>query len=225
MANYKYISFGRNCDIRASIETYFGKQETHFFDWLRTDFQCISKILAMKDIETELLYKSNFHIDKEMYARDNNICITFENFKQDKLCCMAHHDMRHTDENGVNLELEPQLNDFIQKYKRRHKRLIDFIKTSQQKCIFIHRLSNPENFQKEEPNVNQLLETILSINPSFVFCFVLLVDTEEDYTFIKKQNYLKINYHLLKNEGWKIEWRSQFIKWQEVFDIIRQHAF
>jgi transcriptional regulator of heat shock response len=219
---YKYISFGRSCDIRATIDTFIGKQETNFFDWLRVDLKTVIEILQMKDLEKELLNKPNLRVDKELYAYDKMYAITFENLNTKKICCLSHDDI-HSKE-YTEQELDGQLNEFIEKYKRRHVRMIDLIKKCEKPIVFIHRVSNSTNFNEDE-DVNKLLHVLLNINPNAKFCFVLLVDEEKDYIQIKQKNYLKINYNKLKNEGWKIEWRSQFIKWQEVLKIIQQYAF
>ena len=212
----KFISLGRHCDIAHNIKLYNTDQPmTNFFDWLRTDFSSILQILNIGNID-KIFNKQNFIIDKKSYAHENNIGITFKNFEANKMCCLSHHDIILR--NYSNEEMDKQLNEFIEKYKRRFHRLIEMIK-SNEKLIFIHK-----SYWFNESHVDDFKNAILKINKNAIFYLVVLVDQPNDWVVNKKGNYLKININKLINKNIKTEWHNPQINWPALFSIITKNT-
>lgn len=218
----EFISLGRHCDVAYNIAKYIKKEQTHFFDWLRTDFKCILHILYSNNIVT-IFNLENIKVDKKLYAHENEIAITLKNFEENNLTLLFHHEIRLKDYNNYNdTEINNKLNEFIEKYKRRFNRLIQLIK-SNNKLIFIYKVTNYFDYKIY---TSEFEKAILAINPNCIFSLVILVDVrDKDYFYIKYKNYLKINIAKYIDKNIKPDWNSPQIKWTEVFNIINILAF
>jgi len=214
-----YISLGRHCDIAHNIEKYVTRKGTNFFDWIRVDFKSVLHILKLTNIES-IMNIENISLDKISLQETKDILITLKNFVSDDITCIFRHDIPLKDYS--DLELNMKLIEFIDKYKRRFCRLMDFIK-SDSKIIFIHKVNEP-NFN-EYTYTSEFNKTILSINKNATFCLVLLVDVDTEYLVNKTNTCLKINIHTLIDPDVQSDWTNPQINWAEIFNIIQQSAF
>jgi hypothetical protein len=221
-----FISIGTNCCVAYNIKKYINESiPTQFFDWSRTNFKCVLYILNLRTIDTIFNIK-NFIIDKEIYKDDNNISITLKNFVKDDLCLLYHHDIEYTD--NSDLELTEKLTQFINKYKRRHERLINLIKTSQKLC-FIHHIrptTDDSNIFFDYNDCKLFNEILRSINKDINYILVLLDNNyKEDYKYIHTEFFLKINLKYFTNEDIEFEWTFQKIDWNGVFKLIQKLCY
>jgi hypothetical protein len=214
-----YISLGRHCDVAYNI-TKFIKNDipTQFFDWSRTDFKCVLFILNLRIIDT-IFNVENIIIDKNLYQHMNEITLTLKNFDEKNLCLLYHHDIPYKDYNEV--EMNEKLLEFISKYKRRHDRLIELIKTDKKLC-FIHNINNEFDY-----NDADLFNNILkSINENINYTLVLLIKEEEDtYVYMKYDNYLKINLtHFFIDTNITPDWTYPQYDWKTIYELIQNNV-
>jgi hypothetical protein len=114
----KVLSLGCGCQVKFNIDRLFKKEETHFFDWLITDFQSVLYIL--KNInDKEVISESKF-TDKDVFLMKKTWtdCHKIEhlNFKM-----ISTHDLLKTTNYIDNMK------EFILKYERRLNRLKNLI--------------------------------------------------------------------------------------------------
>lgn len=214
----KFISLGRHCDIKAQIDK-FTKEPTLFFDWLRSDFKAVLKVLSYTNIKQELLFHDN--IVTYPYNK-SDAGVEFKNMivGDDKLILLSSHDIRLD-----KMKSNEVILDFIDKYERRWRRIMDIIHNSNQNIIFIHRITNRHTIEKVDPgDEDKFIELISRINPNCKFSLVFLIHNEKSSeTIIKKHNkflsiniepFLKPNYE--KNGDWKL---NQY-DWNQIFETI-----
>lgn len=227
----KYISLGVNCVPAYRIKEYASSTATCFFDWLRTDFACVLKILNTKCIN-EILTIENMNIkthdDDNEFKQYNEVKITFKSLEKEGLLLMSHHDvfLNHDDNGEAKEQYHNELIGFIEKYKRRHKRLIELIQSGEEMC-FIHMNLNDSS---SEIQIDEFVLSIKKIDENALYCFVLLVrePTSLDL-YIKYDNYLKINLSHCsaeknknnKNEDWNFPISK--IDWELIFKTIQIH--
>ena len=211
-----FISLGRNCCVAYNIKKYINNNtSTQFFDWSRTDFKCVLYILNLETIDT-IFNVENFLIDKETYKQDDDILITLNNFVKEGLCLLYHHDISLI-EYLKQTETEI-LTEFINKYKRRHERLIDLIKTSQKLC-FIYYISDSLDYD----DCKLFNKILTSINKDIDYVLVLL-DDGVDYKYIHTEFFLKINLKYFTNKDIEFDWTLQNIDWEGLFKYIKELA-
>jgi len=220
----KYISLGRHCDTTFNIRKFISgqKEPTDFFDWIRVEFKCILDILNVTNIDT-MFNKENIIVDKKCYQHEGEFLMLLKNFEHKRLSCLFHHDIKHGDYDDK--EMNERLEEFIDKYKRRHHRLIETIKTNKN-LVFIYRATTGNFITSDftnEKDINDFKESILSINKDSNFYLVILVNTNEDFVFIKEPHFLKINISGLIDPNIKGDWTTPQINWAEIFSIIQRN--
>jgi hypothetical protein len=224
--NYKMnlISLGRNCCVAYNIRNYLKNKNhpTHFFDWIRSDFKSVLYILNLKTIDT-IFNLENLIVDKETWKKDGNVGITLKNVEKDGLTLLFHHDILFN-ENDNNDILNNKLKEFIVKYKRRHYRLINLIKTSEKKYFVYHNNIN-ENFDYD--GCVEFNRIIKNINKNINYVLVLLMNdvyNEKDYKYIKTEYYFKINlkHFMVRNNN--VDWTLGNYNWKDIFDLIKSKS-
>jgi len=116
--------------------------------------------------------------------------------------------------------MDNQIIQFIDKYKIRYYRLMDSI-NSNNKLIFIHKVTG---LFDESRDVIDFKNTILSINKNTNFCLVILINIPDNYVFIYKDRFLKINISKLINTNIDPTWYSSELNWVEIFNIIKNNV-
>lgn len=149
---------GNACAIRQSIDNYYKKSETQFFDWLVCSVKSINEILEGKPILFENTYLS--HISDGV----SGISINFLNFD----LLTSHHDIHEYNHNSMI--------EITEKYNRRYKRLIHTIKN--EKIIFFIRYCKNLNDLDEE-QLNQFCNNITNINNNLSFKIILISDCDD----------------------------------------------
>ena len=225
--NTKFISLGRHCDIKVQIDK-FTKGPTLFFDWLRSDFKAVLKVLSYTNILDELLFHYNIITIKHPYDIFN-ICVEFKNMimGDDKLFLLSHHDIAIdtvVDENVIQ--------NFIDKYERRWHRIMDIINNSNQPLIFIHRITNRHAIEKIDPgDEDKFIELVSTINPNCKFCLVFLIHNKGSLDTIieKRNNFLCINIESFFDTHFNMDevnedWEYNRYNWNKIFETILHNA-
>jgi len=150
-----YISIEFACNMNYQIQKHIGKKETLFFDNLITCINSVISILSFFENIDKLLYFENV-IQKPNDPIFNNVKskIIIKSLPQ----CESIHDVK------IDFKHEDIL-EFIEKYKRRFLRIINYIKGND-KIVFC-RYGNINPNQK-----CAFTEQIKKINPNCDFCLV-----------------------------------------------------
>lgn len=195
----KYISLGDDCCVKYNIDKYKGKSETLFFDWLMTSMNSVIDILNCNDINS-ILHFNNItrDINNPYHNSNSRIIIKSLNF------CYSIHD----------LPINYTYNDiliFIDKYKRRFYRIINYIKSNQKICFIRNGfITNDE--------INNFIATIKKINSNCDFTLVVIYNNIENITLLNKNNLLVINLNIdipIKND-----WTKEYYNWSNIFSVI-----
>ena len=176
------ISLGFACKVRESIDRFNGfRIETHFFDWIFTNFKTIAFILQHIEEPESFLTKDHF----------TNIGV-FENNKSHYY--LTHNFLKFESLHDLLVEnkyYEEELDLFIEKYKRRLTRFHELILNSKEKIHFIHMFESEEQI----PTVYEIYYFIMKIkeiNSECNFCIHLLVAPENN-KYTEKINQLHLN--------------------------------
>jgi hypothetical protein len=199
----RYISIGSKCNVKSQIDRHVGKNETHLFDWLGTDMESVIQILQCDDINN-IFNHDNVVNDVKVPNTRSNSRVIIKNLSY----CVSIHDLRlHYKKKDVD--------DFIDKYKRRFERLIQLI-CGTEKIHFIRHGKITEE-QKE-----LFINTILKINPSCNFSLVSVTEGS-DYEINKSERFIefKITNNTKKNQD---DWTSSYLDWGKVFTTLSRET-
>ena len=207
----KIISLSNNeagyaCAVGTSIKRYYkNNYKTNFFDYLVVSMKSINEILSL-----EHLNLMNENIDIQV-SHENRSIIVWNNF--DKL--ISYHDLK------LNFNKEEYI-DFLNKYKRRFIRLLNFI--YEEDILFFIRYGEITHDELYTFYLN-----IKKINPTLVFYFIH-IDYKEDNHICKEKeysnykNYIYINFKLINkdkiNQEDDIYYQVLNYNWDFVFNII-----
>ena len=199
----KYISIGENCCVKFNIDKYRGIIETLFFDWIYSSMNVVIKILECNNIDNILYFDNIIRDINDPYFHENSK-MTIKSFN---LECFFRHDLpRNYTDNDIL--------DFINKYKRRFHRIIEYIKSNEHICfIRVGYVSYDEIY-----NFN---EAIKNINPECDFTLVVIDNNENNNTELFKQKnllYFKLNIDIPSNNDADIwGWTKEFLDWNKIF--------
>jgi len=162
---------GNACAIRQSIDNYYNKTETQFFDWLVCSMKSINEVLEGKQI----LFEEN-------YVYPNSLNTTSINFKNFDLL-ISHHDIDVFNDNSIT--------EITEKYTRRYERLINTIKSEKQ----IYFIRYCKNSDISEGEIFNFFYNISRINNDLIFKFILISDDtlELSNNLINMKNFFYIN--------------------------------
>jgi hypothetical protein len=201
--NYmKYISIGNTCCAKYNIDKYKGTSKTLFFDWIRSTMNVVIKILECNNIDN-ILYFDNIIRDINNPYRGENSVMTIKSFNSE---CLFRHDFSrdYTDTDTLY---------FIDKYKRRFNRIIEYIKSNEQICfVRVGYVSYDE--------IYKFNEVIKHINPECDFTLVIIDNNENNNTEIFKQKnllYFKLNFIIPSEYDIEYDWTLQYFDWNKIF--------
>jgi len=216
----EFISLGRHCDVAFNLKKNNKTEITHFFDWIRTDFKCVLYILNLKNIDS-IFNIDNLILDDKEHLYENEYTITLKNFVEKKQVFLFHHEIQINRDDDIDIKDKIKL--FIDKYTRRYERLINLIKLDK-KLVFIYRIT--ENKFNYSTDINDFNKIVKSLNKNIIYCLVILVnDINEDYYFVRFENYIKINISKYIDININNDWTYSHIKWLNIYDIIEKNAF
>lgn len=203
-SNEIFISIGRKCGVRYNIEKFIGKKETHFFDWIITDMQCVNSIFNTNDIDKLINLSTIKKDEKNPFGfTKHTFRYHFTSFSH----CESLHDV--PSKSGKKQEIA-----LVQRYVRRYHRLIKLIKNDNIKIYFI-RNGNISVSEK-----NEFIKNILKHNNKCNFKLI-------ECTNIKKSNskyYTNINLNNYKIDSSKdsLGWKLTNYKWKNIFQDIKK---
>ena len=129
MNNITFVSLGEACDVKYQLEAKFKEfnkiQKTYFFDWIVSDFKTVLSVLSGNFLNN--FKKDNLLIDNTNKKYSASI-VTIKNFST----FTSLHDLP---KNYSNEDVE----EFIDKYTRRHNRFINLIKNNNEKMFFLRK--------------------------------------------------------------------------------------
>ena len=199
-----FISIGSACNVKYQLDIIFGKKETLFFDWLMTDMQSVIEIFNNYDDINKLLYYNNIIQNPLNPVHNNKSRIVIKSLSY----CESIHD--------IDIHITPQkIYDFIEKYKRRYERIINYIKDYNNKIYFIrHGEINCEY-------KNQFIKIIKKINPKCDFILASVIENISNDSIIEKtENYICINLNKFKKQVIRIDWKNEQYNWKSIFNVI-----
>lgn len=163
------IPLGFNCGITFSLQTLKIKKETSLFEWFRSDsLSTITKIIN--------------EIQKSI---DNSIIIQKDNF------------IGYFDISSDIYSVHYSLFEFKEIFVRRAQRFLEKIKSS--KSIVFVRVEDLEFVKScSIGDLENFKESILKINPSLDFQYLLIDIIEKEENFIMKNNSFLIHKYFLK---------------------------
>lgn len=200
---------GPACAVATSIKKnlYSNKNyPTNFFDYLVISMKSINELLNLKENDINFL-------DKNLKITNNTTdkkTVEFLNF--DKM--ISYHDLK---ENYI----EEDFKNFIDKYKRRYYRLLNYIKN--EKIIFFIRY-NEEN----DVEIKNFYNIINNINPELNFYFINLIYKENSEELNNDNNdlnnYLSFNFYEINNKNITYDedlfYKTLQFNWEKIFEII-----
>jgi hypothetical protein len=192
-----YISIGNACNVKYQIDKFIGKKETLFFDRLITDINSVNTILECDNLE-KILYPDNII---KIGVKDNKSRISIKSLSN----CISIHDI------GINIS-EKDIMVFIDRYKRRYDRIINYIKSDE--IIYFIRYETID-----ETNKKRFIQNIKRINPYCQFSLINIKICQESNTIIMGENYIEINLTdtLVNNR----EWTTSDLNWEKIFTDIK----
>lgn len=194
-----FISIGKNHFMKYKIDAYTEKKKQLFFDFIETDMENIIKLLNCENIEN-ILNKENIIYDKTKIFIKTNTRIYLESLEN---CAFVHY--IHKELNEIDLD------NFIERYKKRYKIFIEIIK-SNKKLFFVRYGDINEN------DKNMFIETILKINENCNFYLVNITLNNEKEEIYQFDNYIKITLKTKKNNE---SWINSYIDWKSIFDYLK----
>lgn len=127
--SFCFVSLGRSCHTAHNLNKHVQKSATQFFDWLRSCFESVLLIFSLSESEFDTLYHpENLAPDTEMYRCDGNVTITLKSLDRRGLVLLSHHDICLAGYQGN--EIAKRQSEFIEKYRRRHTRLLTLVRDS-----------------------------------------------------------------------------------------------
>lgn len=221
----RFVSLGRHCDVVNSLRNLHKIEgETCFFDWLRSDFECVLHLLRTNNIR-KVLHRKNLRIDLEAWQHDGDVQITLHHFEKQGLTLMFHHDFKiETYVNGNNEMKERLMQQFLERYERRFQRLISHIRQSnKQPIIFVYRATGTWN----DDFIRQFHDAIMQIHFHARYMLAVIVEDIEDTTcpYIQMSDQcFKINVHAFIDntvkETW--HWTNPHFQWGKMFDLMER---
>jgi len=216
------ISLGNTCNVRQQINEYHKNTETHFFDWLYTNFITIIQILDEIIIPTNLLDIENFGKLKDIKNIDdaNKECYTIAH---KYINLYAAHDI------PITIDFDSGLISFVEKYKRRLKRFKSVL-LDDNIIDFIHMVDSHHTipYMPSVDDIKTFFLLIKKINPNKKCNLHILLKPElKKYNLVATTNYNDIPniyvYDLLhvnsKKEPFYMEYH---LNWNIVFDNIKK---
>lgn len=194
-----FISIGDACSVKYQIDKHISKKETLIFDRVITDMNSVIKII------------NNYESIDQILNFDNIIKHPYNPVKADKsritIKCLTSFQSIH----DISIDmLETEVLEFIETYKRRLRRLIDYIMGD--KKLFFVRVGNIKQSEQIE-----FINAIKKINPNCDFSLVCLNDGAD----LLDKNIINMNldkYIIKEIDG--SDWSKSYYDWKTIFNDI-----
>ena len=145
----KLISLGNSCKVKESIDRFNQvKEETNIFDWVISNFSSVVHIFnsLAHEQENELFHENKFI--------NHGICPN-----NTINCALIHKDMQFQSIHDIHSDIsyDLQKHAFIEKYRRRSRRLRETIQHYAQNIHFLYFIS----FKESIPTINEIYHFII----------------------------------------------------------------
>lgn len=192
-----FISIGNACDVKYNIDNFTGCKETYFFDWLLTDMGSVNQILGTTNIDN-ILFFTNVIDNPKIPTHGSNSRIMIKSLSY----CESIHDIPFS----YNYS---HIHDFIEKYKRRYRRIIDTILTNKSVIYFIRK----GKITPDEKNI--FIKNIKNINANCNFKLVELLDQKP--TNDLDNYFISVNLENYRIKPANNNWKSNYWNWKQIF--------
>ena len=237
---YLFISIGKTCCVKYQIDKYFGSKETLFFDWIQTDIDTVNSILGCwdsnklqtkKNIEkiinikyvSQMPPQINSQVDPLLKSKQ---IVSNRIFLNSLSYFMSIHDIIKYDKANII--------NFIEKYKRRFYRIVDYIRKNNNIIFIRYEQSINDNGNKKETEYTHFIKIIQNINPNCNFKLVELVDYNKENNHILAVSHKEEGYNLIRNNFISInlynfrkdkkishsEYPQNHLDWKSIFKVI-----
>jgi hypothetical protein len=207
------LSLGHACQVKYQIDKHFGGKETHFYDWLITDFKSVLYVLKNINDDT-FLDKTNFTTRNIFYNRESWVP-THHKIEHTKFKMISVHDMPSVS------DYDSQIDEFVEKYKRRLLRFKELIQSDDvihMVCCIDHQFCDGYFMSNDDVSIFfSLLHGINSNNKCILH--ILIPPTYQDQsldiahprTFLHKLT-------IINDEAYT--WHNNNCNWADVFKTI-----
>lgn len=200
---------GPACAVATSIKNNFYKNinyPTNYFDYLVVSLKSINQLLDQDD--------------KNINYIDNNLKIYHNDTDKMSVDFLNYHKMTSYHDLNKNYN-DNELSQFIEKYKRRYNRFLDYIKNEE--IIYFVRYG--------DENISDIIEfnnNIMKINPKLIFFFVNLIYKENNFNLnYNLKNHILINFHEINDKNIKYNedlfYKTLQFNWKKTFEIINNN--
>ncbi len=216
----KIISLGSSCYIKANIEDNGFRGETHFFDWLITDFKTV--LLVLENINNLNFLNPSDFTNQWVYKNCDSWFDSYHKVENKNFKMISIHDF------PSNIPYSDYLDEFINKYNRRLVRLKELISNTKENIHFVHGIDHQflDGYLPTQEDINIFFNIINKINPNNkVYLHIILPPKYENINL----NNIVINnkifiYNLKKDLKKKviIDWRNCDLNWEILFFKIKK---
>ena len=210
----KIISLGFGCQVKFQISKLHLEQETHFFDWIISDFKTVLHIL--KNINDDKLIIGEKFTDQPVFMPGKSWHDPFHKIECYDFKMITIHDFP-SNKNYIDC-----MDKFVKRYNRRLSRIKKLI-NSDENIHMIHCIDHlfTEGYIINNDDINNFKAYLSNINPKNN-CF-LHIAIPPKYKNIDL-NYLiqdKVYvYYLNDTEECVADWTNQNFNWKIIFDNI-----
>ena len=209
---YKIISIGHACQVKHTIDRFFMKQETIFFDWLLIDFKSVLYVLKRINNPQSFITRNKFLY---LYPKYETGCHK-----------IGHYDFKMISSHDFPLSIPwlRTLPSFIDKYTRRLQRFKNILQETEN-IHMIHCIDHQfrEGYFITNEDITEFFEYINAINPNNKVYLHIAVPPKYnsvDLThLIQDKVYV---YYLVDTKQSKIDWKNENFNWNIIFDNIKK---
>ena len=208
---YKIISIGHACQVKHTIDRFFMKQETNFFDWLFTDFKSVLYVLKRINNPESFISRNKFIYSKSKHA------IGCHNIEHRDFKMVASHDF------PLSIPWLHTVPFFIDKYIRRLHRLKNIIQGAEN-VHMIHCIDHQyrEGYFMTKDDIADFFEYINAINPNNKVYLHIAVPPKYNSVSLNHLIQDKVYiYYLVDTKQGKNDWTNENFNWNIIFDNIK----
>lgn len=194
-----FISIGDACSVKYQIDKHVCKKETLIFDRVITDMNTVIKIL------------NNYNNIDDIINVNSIIKHPYNPVKADKSRIMIKGLTGFVSIHDISVDmLETEVHEFIETYKRRLMRVIDYIMRDEK--LFFVRFGEIKNNEQIE-----FINAIKKINPNCDFSLVGLNNNED----LLDKNIMNMNLDKYRiKEIDESDWSKSYYDWKPIFNDI-----
>lgn len=198
----KFISIGSACNVKHQINKHIGGCESLFFDWLMVDMNSVITVLEHYNKIDDLLFFDNIIKDPKKPYKDGNVRLLIKSLSH----CISIHDVEKS-------YTDYDINNFIEKYKRRLVRIFNYINSDDRICFV--KYGNVTSEEKE-----RFIQTIKDINVDCDFFLIAIKPNQESDDIKVEDNYLEINLEK-QDKPYPNDWTTSYLNWKKIFSDIK----